>query len=196
MHSGLLEEAETLLETTLNAFYSKMETEGKLYVSVANKEELAAFHKEHPGAQVVWLDYAFGEALHLHTYIAVERRNFEEALQRSEREMEFRPYAADTWTERGIILNHQHRPKEALKAYRRARQVAERFASNSDHRPAVLRGIGFTQVELGNLEAARKAIEASLDLAPENKLGLNELEYIKRLQKRQRRRERNGDETE
>lgn len=196
VHSGVLEEAETLVEKTLNAFYSDMEKAGKLYVSVANKKELAAFKKEHPNAEAVWLDYAFGEALHLHSYIAVERRNFQEALRRSEKEMEFRPYAADTWTERGIILNHLHRPKEALKAYQRARQVAERFASNSDQRAVVLRGIGFTQVELGNLEAARAAIEASLELAPENKLGLRELEYIKRRQKRQKRRERGGSETE
>ena len=131
-------------------------------------------------------------ALHLHTFIAAERGDFQEALRRSDKEMNYRPCVADAYTERGAILNNLHRPEEAMKAYRRARQLAERFASNAAYRAPALRGIGFTQDELGNLQAARAAIEVSFELAPENELGLKELRHIKHLQ----RRAGSGDETE
>jgi tetratricopeptide (TPR) repeat protein len=178
IESGNLDDAERLLETTLKAFADEINVPNKSYISVANRSELEAFKKEHPAENVVWLDSAFGEALHGKTFIAVARRDFRVALRRSDRELQFRPYAADAFIERAVILIQLRRPAEALEAYRTAAHLAERFSSNVNYRATAMRGIGWTQVELGDFNSARKAIESSLEIEADNKIALGELEYI------------------
>ena len=54
-------------------------------------------------------------------------------------------------------------------------------------RPTALRGIGYSLIELGELEAARQAFEKSLKMEPNNRLALDELEYIRKLQQKNKR---------
>jgi tetratricopeptide (TPR) repeat protein len=185
MKQGKLDDSERLFEATLRAFAAETNSPGRSYVSVANRAELEAFKKERPGENVVWLDYSFGQALHHLTFIAMARRDFQEALRRSDAELPFRPYAADAYIERAAVLNQLRRPTEALEAYRTAAGVAEHFSSSVNQRAVALRGIGFTQVELGDYKSARTAIEASLALEPGNEIALGELEYIGQMEQQQ-----------
>ena len=44
-----------------------------------------------------------------------------------------------------------------------------------------LRGLGFSLIELKQLDEAEKAFQESLQIEPENKLAQNELAYIQQL---------------
>ena len=64
-------------------------------------------------------------------------------------------------------------------------QTPEPFSLDETRRYArhlVLRGIGFALTELGRLQEAREAYEASLRIEPDNALAKNELAYLDRLQ--------------
>lgn len=177
-------EAESILDSVLSWFKAHMNDRGKVYTSVVNREELATIEKEHPDQTFVWLDDAsYGKALHLKTFIAVVQRNFEEALRRSDTVVQFRPYSAAGHIERGGILNKLQQPARALAAYQKALALAERFRSNINMRAAALRGIGFTHVELKDLPSARRAIEQSLKLEPDNRIAAQELNYIVDMEK-------------
>jgi hypothetical protein len=179
------EEAESLLDSVLSWFKACMNDRGKTYISVANREELAAIEKEHPDQAFVWIDdVSYGETLHLKTFIAMAHRDLEEALRRSNTVVQFRPYSAAVYIERGGILNQLRQPAKALVAYQKALALAERFSSNANMRAAALRGIGFTHVELKDLSSARRAIEQSLKLDPDNKIARQELNYITDMEKK------------
>jgi tetratricopeptide (TPR) repeat protein len=168
-----------VLDEIVGAFEKKMTDPSVAYVSVANRAELTKYQLEQPGKSVRWLDYSFGDALHQKTLLAVTRRDFPEALRLSTRELSFRPYAAVAYTEHGFILNSLGKPADGLRAYTKALQLSENFDSNRGVKAAALRGIGFTQIDLGDYEAARNALNQSLQVEPNNEIALGELEYIR-----------------
>jgi len=171
-----------LFDEVLADFERKMTDASTIYVSLANRAELAVYQMGQAGKKVVWLDWAFGEALHRKTVLAVIRRDFPEALRLSKRELSFRPCAAVAYTEYGFILNQMGQAKEGLTAYQRALQLAEQFPSSSRLKPAALRGIGFSRIELADYAGARSAFNRSLELEPNNKIALSELQYIDKLE--------------
>ena len=48
-------------------------------------------------------------------------------------------------------------------------------------KPLILRGIGFSLTELGDLDGAQRAYEDSLKLEPSSELAKKELRYIQQL---------------
>lgn len=180
---GQYEQADQVLAKIVADFNGRMSEADAVYVSLANTSELATYRSEQPGKRVVWLDFAFGQALHFQTFIAVVRRDMAAALQASDREVKFRPFTANTYTERGFILNQLKRHDNALVAYRHAKSLAERFSSSRSDLGATWRGIGVTMVDLKDLKGAKAALQESLKHDPNSKVALGELEYIAKLEK-------------
>jgi tetratricopeptide (TPR) repeat protein len=181
------DDAEALCDEIL-AFFEKQKSDpAATYVCVANREELEHYQKNRPrDEKVIWLDWSFGEALHIKAFIAVERKQWPAALKVLEREIRYRPYCPAGHSERGLVLNRMGKPKQALPAYETALALAEKHASARPSRAIALRGIGFTRIELGDLAGARKAFEQSLVIEPNNRLALEELRYIRKLEEQRK----------
>lgn len=180
-----MEEAHTLLDGVLHAFHGSMVDRSAIYISVANAEEFALFRRLVPeDRDVIWLDWSFREALHTKAFIAVGDRDFEQAMEFLDVEATFAPFAASAHCERGYILNHLKRPTDGLEAYKTALDLALRFSSSGSDAPVALRGIGFSLVELGDLDGAEEAYRQSLKLQPDHPLAQEELDYIEKLRKK------------
>lgn len=173
--------AERILDEIIAAFENRMTDGGAKYVSVANRAELAKYREEYPGG-VVWFDYAYGEALHRKTVLAVSRRDFKAALKHSERALSSVPYAASGYCEHGFILNQSGNAKDGLTAYTKALELAETFEHSRGIKAMALRGIGFSKIELQDYEGAKQAFAQSLKIEPGNKIALGELEYIREVE--------------
>lgn len=176
-------DAEKILLEVISAIETKLGADDRIRVSVASREEFDRFAAGHGGAdKVKWVDWAYREAFQLRAYIAAGGGDMERALTLLGRVEALGPYEAAPLVEKGFVLNKLGRPKEALDSYRRAYDLTQRFESARPLAPASLRGIGFSLIELGDLNAARKAFEDSLELEPGNPNALAELEYIRSLE--------------
>lgn len=149
-----------------------------VHVSLRNDAERSAYAAEHPdaGAFVV-VDIACPSGYKLAAFYAVERGDLDGALAFLDKATAAGPYFSEAWSERGFILNGKHDARGAVDAYSRAVALSERFPDNGD-RAVALRGLGYSLVETGDLEAARKAYEDSLLIDPGNKIAKDELEFI------------------
>ena len=67
-----------------------------------------------------------------------------------------------------MIHNVRKEREQALQAYEKALSLCRETASGKPYEAMALRGIGYTQIELGRLSAARAAIEQSLHIEPNN----------------------------
>jgi tetratricopeptide (TPR) repeat protein len=176
------EEAETALREIIVSFEKLMTDPDAVYLCFANREELTHYLKNNPAKKkVVWLDWCFGNALHDTAFIAVARKEWQQALKVLDREQSLRPYAAEPHTERGFVLNKLGKLQEGLKEYQVALQLAQKHGSSKHMQGTALRGSGWTLVELGDLKGAREAYEQSLKAEPNNPLAQEELRYIDKL---------------
>jgi tetratricopeptide (TPR) repeat protein len=108
---------------------------------------------------------------------AVERRQPEEALRWLDRGLAWQPDNLYLVTEKGAALALQHRFADALALYEATLALnAINFDDASQAR--LLRSKGFALIELGRLNEAETAYEASLKLEPGHGGAQRELRYI------------------
>jgi tetratricopeptide (TPR) repeat protein len=177
--------ADMLCDKVIAEFQKLMTDPRVTYLAFANKAEFEHFKKTNPRLyKVEWLDHAYGEALHRKAFIAAAQAKYAEGLKHVRNEIANRPYAAIAQTEHGFILNKLGRPHEALEAYEKAAELSVLYASNRPAHAMSLRGVGFSLIELGRLDDASAAFERSLKIEPNNKLAMNELEYIRKLKQK------------
>jgi tetratricopeptide (TPR) repeat protein len=101
---GKLDEAEPLIDRVLEFFDKETADKGVDYVSVANREQLERYKKEHAGARkIVWLDWSYGWALLKKGWIEASRRHLPDALSWLKKAVEIRPYAAESFIELGYV---------------------------------------------------------------------------------------------
>ncbi len=136
------------------------------------------------GRPVDWLDMACGDAYKQLGYIAVENRNYAQALQWLDKAQATAPYEPEMLTERGAAMNLSKNWKAALESYQQALALIRSHPEAAYAEALALRGKGFALIELGDLEAAREAYESSLKLEPDNKNAEGELTYIEQQQAR------------
>jgi len=137
------------------------------------------------GEPVDWLDMACANAYTQLGYIAVEKKDIEQALRWLDKAHATAPYEAEPLTERGAALIQRKDWAAALDGYQRALALTRTHPEAAYAEALALRGTGFAQIELGDLAAAQAAYEKSLELEPDNKIANNELTYIKQLRERQ-----------
>ncbi|MEF9977498.1 MAG: hypothetical protein RR834_03235, partial [Thermomonas sp.] len=68
--------------------------------------------------------------------------------------------------------------------YRSALTLSRKHEANKRAIALALRGIGYSHVELGDLDAAEQAYLESLEVEPGNALAQRELEYIREQRKK------------
>lgn len=163
------------------AWCDRLLATGRAMVSVTTAEQYRLYLETRSGDDPVdWVDMACPEAFDLQAYIDVDRRRFEDAEALLERAIHLAPFWADPVVELGASYNQSRRPAEALATYRRALALIERFPHNAPLKPMALRGVGFAQVELGDLDAAEAAYRSALELDPDSQVARKELDYIRR----------------
>lgn len=176
---GDLERALEVLRPAL-AFCDGLLAQGHRLVSVADQAEYTDYVASAGGGEPVdWVDMACPEAFHAVAFVAIERKDADAAFAALDKATRFAPYWVDPLTERGHLLNMTGKPAQGLATYQAALALVESHASNRPMHALVLRGIGYSQVELGDLDAAERAYRASLKIEPGNALAQKELEYIR-----------------
>lgn len=174
-----LDQAEKHNNEVLVAFQALTNDADRVYVTVASREQLTQFEKlQQDGRTVVWIDWAFGDALKIKAHIAVERKQPQAAVAALDLLIRQAPFRADAWAEKGLVLASLKRPAEALKAYEQALDLAHAHVSENAALGVALRGIGYSAIELGRLQQAREALELSLEIEPGNSTGQSELNYL------------------
>lgn len=148
-------------------------------VSVANPAEYQTFvGASAKGSPVEWVDSACPSAYKNMAFLDIEQKDTASAQVFLDKAVAISPYWAEPHAERGYLLNQLGRPQEGLASYQRALELVERFPSNVYARALVLRGLGYTHIELGDLDQAETAYRQSLQVEPDNALAMKELDYI------------------
>lgn len=176
---GRAEEARALLQPVA-AYCDELAGHGRILVSVANPAEYEAYVAEHgDGSPVDWIDITCPYAYKGLAFVDIEQKRSDSALRHLSRAEALAPYIASLPAERGYLLNQLGRPHEGLQAYLHALALVERFPSNANSKALVLRGLGYTHVELGQWDQAERSYRLSLDAEPGNALAQRELDYIR-----------------
>ena len=179
---GHLAEAEAAVDAMLAQFAPLIEQHGGIPLSVANQEQFDAVRdaSDTPD-RLVPLDWCYRELLHWKAFIKAGQEDYPAALGILEEEARAAPTAAAPYVERGYILNRTGRPAEAKSSYEHALEIAGKYSPNSPDVPVALRGLGYSLIELGDLDAAETAFNRSLMLDPANQVAQRELAYIRQL---------------
>lgn len=190
--AGNVEPAQALADEVIHYFENAMEPNTD-YVCVNDLMEFHSYVDSKKGVKkkMVRLDNAYGDALHLRSFIAAHKGQWDLAMVTLTKERNLRPFSAEALLERGYVWNRLKKPTEALQDYKDALELAERqtalrgpssVPTNSPVAKA-LRGLGYTLIELKDLDGAQKALERSLVIDPGNKNALNDLGYIQKLRR-------------
>lgn len=177
--AGKLDEAEAGAKALAAQYQALFDKSLKQYVfqSKVEYEEFKAAATD----PFEWIDWGYLECFQMQAFIRSERQDFQGALKLLEWNRQLAPISAGTADEKGFVLNQLKRHDEALDAYTSAERLALKYASQRPHLAIALRGKGFALIELDHLDEAEAAFKSSLEVAPNNPLALNELNYIQRL---------------
>jgi tetratricopeptide (TPR) repeat protein len=198
---GRFEEATGILDPIL-AEFDALPREGVVYTVGGPTDTLFALmgaitahagssKQENPEEEsrttvAVMLDPGFVQALSLTTFIQVERKQYDAALETIAKHEAVAPSDPGPTNERGFLLVIQKRPEEALAAYTDGLQKARLHDGLNDVQAVSLRGIGIALIDLGRLAEAKQSLLDSLSLDPGNHVANHELEYIEKLEGEQR----------
>ncbi len=176
---GRTAEAREMLEPVL-AYCDALDHPQRRVVSVANAAEYERYVDTHgDGRPVDWIDITCASAYKTRAFVDVEDKHAQSALAFLDKTVRMAPYWALPLAERGYLLNQIGRPAEGMASYQQALELVEEFPSNANARALVLRGIGYSHIELGDLDSAERAYRTSLEAEPGNALALRELEFIR-----------------
>jgi len=170
-------EAELLAGDLCPAYEATFDRARKQF-TFQSRAEYEEFKRTKP-ADFEWIDWGYKDCLQMQAFIAADKRDFPAALDLLNRIEALAPFSAATAAEIGYVLNQIGRAGDGLAAYRRARDIAFRYASQRPYRAMALRGMGFSLIELQRLDEAEKLFRESLEIEPGNKVAINELAYIR-----------------
>jgi len=127
--------------------------------------------------EVAWVGPSYSRAFQLLAYLAVEDRDLDRAAGLLDRGIALEP-RAELQTERALVYGHQGQLDKALALYV---QVSESAESDDAAKARAWRGRGSVLTDMGKLDDAEAAYRKSLEIEPDQKLALSELEYIQKL---------------
>lgn len=156
--------------------------------SVADASEEAEYRiAASPGTKLVFVDWACPMAYKSAAFLAVQSKETERALALLDRAQALAPHWAEPLAERAYLIGHLGDRPAALALYRKALLLAEKYRSSAHAKALILRGIGFSLTEMGDLDGASQAYRDSLLVEPGSKLAKDELDYIEGLREEAKR---------
>jgi tetratricopeptide (TPR) repeat protein len=156
------------------------EVNDALYMRFWDQSEFINFvQKDPPSRQTYWVISAYPRAYYYLGFISVAEGKFQEAIRYLDSGASLEPTNPKFKTEKAHALTKSGRFSEALTAVEGidgpGPHVSEEMFA------MVLRSRGASLIELGDINAAEKAFAKSLEYAPDNKIALNEIQYIRQL---------------
>jgi tetratricopeptide (TPR) repeat protein len=146
------------------------DTEHFLFCSTRDREQKG-------GKRIVLAQPSYSKAYYLLAYMSIESRNTREANGYIDKALELEPDHPTLLLEKGLILQLTRSYEEAV---RRFDAVINSKGCVTDYEKArALRAKGVSLIDLGKLDEAEQALNESLKIAPNNKVALKELEYIR-----------------
>lgn len=125
---------------------------------------------------VTWMGNAYPRAYFYLGFIAVKKKQFNNAFEYLDKGQQLEPSNPKFKFEKGQALLHAGRKEDALVVFE---NIGEPGPYCSDRDMATgLRGRGSVLIELERLDEAKSAFKESLKLDPDNKIAQSELQYI------------------
>jgi len=140
-------------------------------------------HYDPDGSQkmVVWVTPSYSKAFYLLTFINVERKDWFKAMAFIDQAISLEPDHPLLLCEKALILSRLGRHQAAHDLFIIAAEI--RPWAPLDQRARALRGAAVALIDLKRLDDAEALLKKSLEIEPENKMALNELDYIQVLRK-------------
>ena len=128
------------------------------------------------------------EAHYLLGYAQIELGNLDEAEQHLNHALKWSPHHSQYLSELGHLHHARKDWTAALEVFNRAVEGAllSPEAVKGDHRARALRGVGYSLIELGNLDEAEKKFQECLEINPQDQMALSEIEYIQTLRRQRK----------
>lgn len=149
----------------------------------------AALPKEE-GEEAVVLDSTWADAYWLKAYAHIELGQFEQAKTALEAALELSPMCAEYWSELGFVFQRLADCDRSIEVYARAESMAE-LASEEEHRShdiaRAIRGQGCRLIEQRKWDEAEAMYKRALELDPQDRLAMSQLEYIRATRPKDRR---------
>jgi tetratricopeptide (TPR) repeat protein len=180
-------------EDLLKEFVSKIPSEWKpvhvsdtvINIAYWSTEEFMrhAPHYDPDGSKkmVVWATPSYSKAFYLLAFINVERKDWFTAMAFIDQAISLEPDHPLLLCEKALILLHLGRYKEAYDLFTIASEIRPWAPLNQ--RARALRGAAVALIDLERLDEAEELLKKSLEIEPENKAAINELNYIQGLRK-------------
>ena len=174
-----------ILSHAPNPFSPREERAGTVYVRVTSQEtclmEMLIFAAKKPATgpkRAVCIDNPYPTAAFMIGSYLDELQRWDEGLVMLDRGLAFDPDYALSVAEKAFALNMLHRPVEGLAIYQAG--LARIQPLSDRHRGMMLRGEGYSLVELKRYDEAEAAYRESLKVDPSHGHAAAELDYIAR----------------
>ncbi len=175
------DEALKILNSVTKGMESKYIQKNSVFISVKTRKEFDEYMKVAEYKKAIWLDFSYRNAYYYKAFIAIELKQFDEAIRVLKKLTFISPNDSHIYTELGGIYNQTGRADEGLIEYIDAYRIAKKYGQDLG---VALRGIGFSYIELGDMAKAKEAYQMSLTVEPNNKIATDELIYIESLEKK------------
>jgi Tfp pilus assembly protein PilF len=178
-------QAAILLEDVLSRapadYRHEEEKDGKSYIRFWQLDEFLAYvvwmKANGTERELVWISNAYPRAAYYLAYLSVERKAFDKAMEYLERGLKLDPDSPRLNHEKAQVYLRTKRTCEGLALYQSLLAKPNFFIVPAD-RAMLLRGKGYAEIELGDLDTAEASLRQSLELDPESSVAKNELAFI------------------
>lgn len=157
----------------------------RVYSATNHAEQMEYAASTEAGVRTRFVDHACPAAYKTAAFLAVRANDSKTAFAHLDRAQALAPHWAEPLAERGYLVGKLGDRVASLAIYETALGLTRKYPSSAYLEPLVLRGMGYALIELGRLDEAERAYEASLVLEPTSELAKKELTYIQQARKRE-----------
>jgi len=173
---NLLEE---VIKNTPKNYQYKYEEDGNLFIKFWDLTEFTRYvdiYKDEQDRSISWLLNAYPRAYYILGCLSVQQKDYHEAVKYLEAADHLEPDNPSILNEKAVTYSAMGDHAKALSLYERVLDVGPLVTE--EDRAIALRGKGVQLIDLGQLDAAEKALEESLKYDPDSRIAHGELEYI------------------
>jgi len=174
--SSLLEE---VIKNTPKDYLNQYEKDGNLFIKFWDLTEFTRYvdiYKDERDVSISWLLNAYPRAYYILGCLSVQQKNYHEAVKYLEAADRLEPNNPSILLEKAVAYLAIGDPAKALSVNERVLEVGPLVTE--EDRAMALRGKGVALIDLGQLDAAEKALEESLKYEPDSRIAHGELDYI------------------
>jgi len=174
--SNLLEE---VIKNTPKDYLNQYEKDGNLFIKFWDLTEFTRYvdiYKDERDVSISWLLNAYPRAYYILGCLSVQQKNYHEAIKYLEAADRLEPNNPSILLEKAVAYLAIGDPAKTLSLNERVLEVGPLVTE--EDRAMALRGKGVALIDLGQLDAAEKALEESLKYEPDSRIAHGELDYI------------------